>query len=157
MSESIEKEGVLSTLVSVTSAWLGLGAGLGLLVLSFWAVIVPIYRENPADDLRANLRKTLGPDLASSDSESVQISEDGGTLKFLRTKTQSGALETVLYAYSPEEGILYRESVSAKEKQVMGKCSAITFSRKGNVLIADVKKSQTSDRLNWAVQRWPLP
>jgi len=155
MSEQIEKEQVLSTLVSAMGAWLGLGAGLCLLAFAFMAALASNYSADLGSDLQAQLRMTLGADLASADGSQVHVGEDGRTLRFTRTKDSSGALEPIVYSFSSESQELVRESGS-EGTLVLGRCSSFTFARESDTIVTKFQTDSTTQRGSWALNRWAL-
>jgi len=147
-----EKEGFFSILVSALSAWTGLGAGLALLGFSLLAVLGTVYQGN-GEELGESLRASLGPDLASvTASEPVEISEDGQELRILRTSS-SGTLVPVIYVFSEDDKVLYRESTQ-DERRPLGPCNKGRFRLREGLLEVIWYEQRVRSREVWALKRW---
>ena len=157
MSEPTEKEGALSILVSASSAWSALGAGLSLMVLAFFAILLVVVQSTTNQTLDNALRDKLGSDLASSKRSNVTLGTEGKSLELLVSSAESGSLESVIYSWEPQSGVLLRLSSVEPKKQELGKADFFKFGTTKNSLVVRMKLGATTQRKSWALNRWCLP
>lgn len=149
MSE-LSKEGAGSVLVSAVGAWLGLGAGLALMILSLLAVTGLVVGKDNISSPRSLLDRSLGPDVSALVSKSVKLSDDGRTLK-LKVWNAEGKEEGVVY--SVLEDRLTRTSGGGQHRLV-ARYQDFRFELQGTALSATWQDGTGQKKQNWALDRW---
>jgi hypothetical protein len=149
MSE-LSKEGAGSLLVSAVGAWLGLGAGLALMVLSLLAVTGLVVGKDNLGGPRSLLDRSLGPDVGAVVSKSAELSDDGRTLS-LRVWNAEGKEETVVYSVWEDQ--LTRSS-SDGGPRLVARYQEFRFALEGTALSASWRDGAGRKKQNWALERW---
>lgn len=153
MSESLEKEGTGSTVVSALSAWFAIGTGLALLCLAFLGVLLQAHRYAPSTEYGNDISDYLVGDIASAKVDTVQVSDDGKSLKLLRRGAGDGSLFPVIYSLSEDDQILTRES-GTSEPQRLGQHADLRFAKKDGMLEATWSGHHAKIRETWSLNRW---
>jgi hypothetical protein len=147
------RERTSSVLVSALGAWLGLGAGLALMVLSFLAVSWLVVRGDSSNKASIRLNQTLGHDLVSIQEGGASLSEDGFVLT-LETRGEAGARSTV--AYKAQDGRLTRTDDNGGS-ELIARLPDLRFSVDGNRLLVEWKSDGKAQTETWALERWKTP
>lgn len=149
MSE-LSKEGAGSVLISALGAWLGLGAGLALMVLSLLAVTGLVVGKDNSSSPRSLLDRRLGPDVGAVVPKSAEISDDGRTLS-LRVWNDEGKEENIVYSVWEDQ--LSRTS-SDGQPRLVACYQEFRFILEGPALSATWKDGEGKKKQNWALDRW---
>ena len=149
MSE-LSKEGAGSVLISALGAWLGLGAGLALMILSLLAVTGLVMGKDNSSTPRSLLDRNLGPDMTAAVPKSTKLSEDGRTLSF-RIWSDEGKEENVVYSVWEDQ--LSRTS-SDGQPRLVARYQEFRFLLEGTALSATWRDEGDPKKQIWAVERW---
>jgi hypothetical protein len=138
-----------SVLVSALGAWLGLGAGLSLMIFSLLAVSWLVVKAGSGSKPSIVLNQRLGRDLTSLQPNGANMSVDGLTLT-LKTHGIDGAKTVV---YTVWEGRLTRTNGSG-DSELVARLDDLRFHMDGNRLAAEWKLKGESGAETWALERW---
>ena len=149
MSE-LSKEGAGSVLVSAVGAWLGLGAGLALMVLSLLAVTGLVVGKDSVSSPRSLLDRSLGPDVGAGVPKSAELSEDGRTLS-LKVWNAEGKEESVVYSVWEDQ---LSRTTSDGQPRLVARYQEFRFLLEGSALSATWRDEGGRKKQNWALDRW---
>lgn len=149
MSE-LNKEGAGSVLVSAMGAWLGLGAGLAVMILCLLAVTGLVVGKDISSSPGARLADNLEPDISSMVSKSAELSDDGLTFS-LKTRDPEGQEQSVVYSVWEDQ--LTRTS-SDGQPRLVSRYQKFRFVLKGTALVATWQEESGVQKQNWALERW---
>ena len=149
MSE-LSKEGAGSVLVSAVGAWLGLGAGLALMVLSLLAVTGLVGGKDSMSSPRSQLDRSLGPDVGAVVPKSAELSEDGRTLS-LKVWNAEGKEESVVYSVWEDQ---LTRTTSDGRPRLVARYQEFRFLLEGSALSATWRDEVGRKKQIWALDRW---
>ena len=142
-----DKSGFGSVMISTFSAWLGLGAPLGLLCLALLAVTSLVVQEGGAKDYYLILEQRLGSDIKAARVDSFKVEPDGTTLVFRLLETDERL------TYEVNSGRLSRTDGEGVSTFVVN-CPGLKFHLRGGVLSGSWVEQNSQRTIYWALKRW---
>ena len=146
MSEVVEREDTLSVLVSSVGAWLGLGAGVAMLVLTLLGCLHHVFRQEQETDIHHTFRAHLTEDLLRLAPGGARVTDSGDELQL--DCSEDG--RTVVVTYRRQDGHLFRVEGMSKTRKVMANGAGLNFTLDHGLLQASMD-GQVS---RFALERW---